>query len=326
MKKIRINKDISIRWTILTNGESVSLVGRDLKLVLTDPIRRTTDMEFTVEGNTVTTLYKGTQHKCLGDYTLTLWENYGKDGQTAADACNAFTLVPTTCAEGGEDEGLDTETVELSGNIEVLTQGIAKATTDYNDLENKPTINDVELSGNKTLEELGIQPKGDYLTAIPEEYVTDDELSRVLGGYATSEEIPDVSGFLTETRADGKYQPIGNYALKSEIPDTSQLATKTELSAKADKVSTENVSETTKELQPNKYYIFGEVETLTLTLAEGEENKLAEYMFEFTSGTTPTTITEIAGVEWIGDTIEANKVYQASISRGIGILIGRAKA
>lgn len=108
--------------------------------------------------------------------------------------------------------------------------------------------------------------------------------------------------------------------------NTSQLATSKQLQGKADDVSTESVSETTKELQPNKYYIFGEVETLTLTLAAGEENKLAEYMFEFTSGATPTTITEIAGVEWKGDTIEADKVYQASISRGIGILIGRAKA
>lgn len=106
----------------------------------------------------------------------------------------------------------------------------------------------------------------------------------------------------------------------------STLATKTELASKSDKVIVETILETTKELQPNKYYIFGEVETLTLTLAAGEENKLAEYMFEFTSGTTPTTITEIAGVEWKGDTIEADKVYQASISRGIGILIGRAKA
>lgn len=112
----------------------------------------------------------------------------------------------------------------------------------------------------------------------------------------------------------------------NNIPDVGQLATKTELSSKANKVSVENVSENTKELQPNKYYIFGEMETLTLTLAAGEENKLSEYMFEFTSGATPTTITEIEGIEWKGDTIEANKVYQASISRGIGILIGRAKA
>lgn len=34
--------------------------------------------------------------------------------------------------------------------------------TNYNDLKNKPSINGVELSGNMTLESLGIQPAGDY--------------------------------------------------------------------------------------------------------------------------------------------------------------------
>lgn len=86
---------------------------------------------------------------------------------------------------------------------------------------------------------------------------------------------------------------------------------------------TEIITESTKELQANTYYVFGEVETLTLTLAAGENGVMSEYMFEFTSGTTPTVITPIDGVEWRGDTIEANKVYQASIVRGIGILVGR---
>lgn len=94
---------------------------------------------------------------------------------------------------------------------------------------------------------------------------------------------------------------------------------------KSDNIVVELVSTSTQELQPNKYYVFGEVETLTLTLALGSDNILNEYMFEFTSGATPTVLTEITGVEWKGDTIEANKLYQASISRGIGILIGRAK-
>lgn len=85
----------------------------------------------------------------------------------------------------------------------------------------------------------------------------------------------------------------------------------------------ENTTESTKELQANTYYVFGEVETLTLTLAAEENWMISEYMFEFTSGTTPTVITPIDGVEWRGDTIEANKVYQASIVRGIGILVGR---
>lgn len=172
-------------------------------------------------------------------------------------------------------------------------------------------------------------------------FVTDTEKS-TWNGKANAEDIPDVSGFATTAQLNNKLDTStyssdkATFATKSELgakldsstynSEKANFATKTELSTKADKVATESVVETTKELQPNKYYIFGEVETLTLTLAAGEENKLAEYMFEFTSGTTPTVIAEIAGVEWKGDTIEANKVYQASISRGIGILIGRAKA
>ena len=97
------------------------------------------------------------------------------------------------------------------------------------------------------------------------------------------------------------------------------------LNEKIERLNTiiENTTESTKELQANTYYVFGEVETLTLTLAAEENWMISEYMFEFTSGTTPTVITPIDGVEWRGDTIEANKVYQASIVRGIGILVGR---
>lgn len=97
------------------------------------------------------------------------------------------------------------------------------------------------------------------------------------------------------------------------------------LNKKIERLNTiiENTTESTKELQANTYYVFGEVETLTLTLAAEENWMISEYMFEFTSGTTPTVITPIDGVEWRGDTIEANKVYQASIVRGIGILVGR---
>jgi len=40
---------------------------------------------------------------------------------------------------------------------------IDKLMTNYSVLDNKPSINDVELDGNKTLDELGIQAKGDYV-------------------------------------------------------------------------------------------------------------------------------------------------------------------
>lgn len=36
------------------------------------------------------------------------------------------------------------------------------SSNNYNDLYNKPQINEVELKGNKSLDELGIQKKGSY--------------------------------------------------------------------------------------------------------------------------------------------------------------------
>lgn len=115
MKRIRIGKDILITWSILTNGVPQPLKNRDLKLILITPLRNTVTVEYTISDNIISCTYPGNMHKCLGKYSLTLWENYGKEGQTAVDACNAFQLVPTTCEEGGDDEGLETETVELSG-------------------------------------------------------------------------------------------------------------------------------------------------------------------------------------------------------------------
>lgn len=48
------------------------------------------------------------------------------------------------------------------GNIEISGSG---GTTDYTQLTNKPQINSVELSGNKSLSDLGIQPAGNYIEA-----------------------------------------------------------------------------------------------------------------------------------------------------------------
>lgn len=46
----------------------------------------------------------------------------------------------------------------------VAASGGGGGTTDYTTLTNKPSINGVELSGNKTADDLNLQPKGDYAT------------------------------------------------------------------------------------------------------------------------------------------------------------------
>ena len=65
-------------------------------------------------------------------------------------------------------------------------------TTDYNKLENKPSINGVTLSQNKTLKDLGIQPEGAYLTEVPDTYKTKDENDNLY-------------------QPKGSYQPAGSY-------------------------------------------------------------------------------------------------------------------
>lgn len=86
--------------------------------------------------------------------------------------------------------------IKVGDNLSITEDGTLSATggsagtTDYTQLENKPQINSVELTGNKTLDDLGIQAKGNYQPA---------------GDYATTADIPtktseltNDSGFLTE--------------------------------------------------------------------------------------------------------------------------------
>lgn len=81
---------------------------------------------------------------------------------------------------------------------------------------------------------------------------------------------------------------------------------------------------TTQKIESNKFYKFGEVSSLNITLAAiTDTSVLNEFMFEFISGATATTLTLPNTVKWLETpTIEANKIYQCSIVDNIGVLLG----
>ena len=81
---------------------------------------------------------------------------------------------------------------------------------------------------------------------------------------------------------------------------------------------------TTQEIESNKFYKFGEVSSLNITLAAiTDTSVLNEFMFEFISGATATTLTLPNTVKWLETpTIEVNKIYQCSIVDNIGVLMG----
>lgn len=99
------------------------------------------------------------------------------------------------------------------------------------ELEGKVDDADIADMLTKTEAASTYQPIGDYLTAIPDEYVTETELNGK--GYATTTQLSDaVADKLTKTQADGYYQATGDYALKSEIPDVSGFITSTQADEK----------------------------------------------------------------------------------------------
>ena len=125
MKRYRIGKDVANRIRVRTNGEYTPLAGRDISLQMTDPKGCKTWENFTIlEDGRIFFTYYGKDQKYTGTYQLTVWENYGKIGQTAVDCVDAFRLVANTTLEGGQDpEGLDTEVNDLELDISTAEGG-----------------------------------------------------------------------------------------------------------------------------------------------------------------------------------------------------------
>ena len=125
MRHIRIGKDISMRWSILTDGAAVPLEGRDITLEMKSPIGKVISIPYSIEGNVLTITYYGYEQTVVGEYSLTLWENKGKQGQNVVDAIRAFKLVRTSPEEedftGGD---LQVDSVDLgTANLEILSGG-----------------------------------------------------------------------------------------------------------------------------------------------------------------------------------------------------------
>lgn len=145
--------------------------------------------------------------------------------------------------------------MNLTGNIYRTNPSGGSGTSDYRDLTNLPTINGVTISGDLTSEDLKIvqaeEGKGlssnDFTDALKEKaetaidgvlvdgvktstitlpkntsdlhndsgFQTAEQVAEVLEGYATKEQLPDVSNLATKQ----EIPDVSGYALKTEIPN-----------------------------------------------------------------------------------------------------------
>ena len=79
-------------------------------------------------------------------------------------------------------------------------------------------------------------------------------------------------------------------------------------------------SDTTFALTPNTFHVWDEVASLTLTLGSEQSGVANEFVFQFTSGATATSLTLPDDIKWANDsalTIAENKIYQISVLNGL---------
>ena len=81
--------------------------------------------------------------------------------------------------------------------------------------------------------------------------------------------------------------------------------------------------DTTFTLTPNTYHVWDEVLSLDLSLGEEGAGVVNEFVFQFASGGTATTLSLPDTIQWVEQpTIETNKTYQVSIVNNIGLIVG----
>lgn len=206
-------------------------------------------------------------------------DNYTTDEELA----QGLSSKQDTLISGTNVKTINGQSILGSGNITIETPegGITDAPTDGNLYGRKDgswsqvTIPDTSNFITETDADSKYQPKGTYLTSVPDEYVTDSELTAK--NYATVSQVPDVSDFVTEPEVDQKIASLvdsapetldtlnelaaalgddpnfattiatqigqkldittytsdkANFALKSEIPNVDEYLTETEADGK----------------------------------------------------------------------------------------------
>lgn len=83
-------------------------------------------------------------------------------------------------------------------------------------------------------------------------------------------------------------------------------------------------ADTTFTLTPNTFHVWDEVASLTLDFGSETSGVANEFLFQFTSGSTATSLTLPDDIKWANDSapiIEANMIYQVSILKGLASVL-----
>ena len=181
------------------------------------------EADTTLQNNIDTLEQSVTEGLATKQDTLTAGTNIEITSENVINNTYSYTLPQATAeALGGikanartEDDTQEVKIDTATGMLYTSPTGGTGGTNDYTELENKPSINNVTLQGSLTLEQLGIQPTGDY--------VTNAELTTELGGYVSTTSLNDTLTNYVTTNTEQDISGKKNFTNGVSLPFTSKL-------------------------------------------------------------------------------------------------------
>ena len=181
-------------------------------------------------------------------------------------------------------------------------------TSDYSDLTNKPQINSVTLTGNKTASQLGL---GTY--SLPSGGIPATDLASAVQTSLGKADTALQSYTETDPTVPSWAKAVSKPTYTASEVGAAPAVTEATVSAAGD---------VTQALDANKIYHFtGALTSLTITLNAAGTGIVPQYHFDFDSGSTAPTVTLPNSVTMQGGTFtpEASKHYEVDILNGYGV-------
>ena len=213
--------------------------------------------------------------------------------KSEVDGLIAKIVVPTKLSQLGEDTTHRT----VSDTEKQKWKNKSDFNGSYNSLTNKPTIPS-KLSQ--------LAEDNNHMTVTKAQR---DKIDAFTGGTGTSITVDTA---LSSTSVN----PVANKAVT------------TALNTKADKselgIDIVNTAQSTITMQSGKYYVFGEMASINVTCEATPSGKAFICGFEFSSGSTPTSLTlNKCTLTSDSDDVVANKIYEVNILNGSAIVRAR---
>lgn len=130
MKDVRIGNDISVIWSLYSDQKPFLLDGLKISVYLKGMYGKTKIEDYTIKDNEIHWTFFGKDQKHTGKYSLTLVINEGAEGMVTTDVCDLVRLVSCTCqADGSDEDGVQTETIAVNSEVELLSGGFGRIDT-----------------------------------------------------------------------------------------------------------------------------------------------------------------------------------------------------